>query len=108
MQRFQELAKSNATIDTSNDIGKAQKKLVELNDMAYSELILLMDIKQAGGKVAFSIVKGSKSTEYEDGNGSVDWTRLSNKYLPKTATSMVKLETEFRASRLKKGTDPDV
>ena len=65
------IRKSNVVIDTSNDIGKAQKKMVELNAMAYSELILSMDIKQSGGKVAFSIVKGSKSTEYKDGNGSV-------------------------------------
>jgi hypothetical protein len=103
------IPKSNVTIDTSNDVGKAQKKMVELNDMAYSELTLSMDIKQAGGKVAFSIVKGSKSTDYEDSNSSVAWTRLSkNKYAFKTAPSMVKLEREFRASKLKKGTDPDV
>jgi hypothetical protein len=39
---------------------------------------------------------------------AVAWTHLSNKYAPKTALSMVKLEREFRASKLKKGTDPDV
>jgi hypothetical protein len=49
-----------------------------------------------------------KSTEYRDGNGQVAWTRLSAKYAPKTAPSMIKLEKQFRESRLKKGKDPDV
>lgn len=99
---------SSVLIDESTEPGKVQKKILDLNDMAYSELILSMDIKKAGGMVAFGIVKGSKSNDYEDGNGQVAWTRLKNKYAPKTAPSMVKLEREFRSSKLKKGTDPDV
>jgi hypothetical protein len=66
-----------------------------------------MDIEQARGKVAFGIIKGSKPATYEDGNGNIAWTRLSAKYAPKTAPSMVKLERELRASKLKKGKDPD-
>jgi hypothetical protein len=67
----------------------AEKKIVDLNDMAYSELILSMDIKKPGGLVAFGIVKGSKSKDYVDENGLVAWSRLTNKYAPKTAPSMV-------------------
>jgi hypothetical protein len=66
-----------------------------------------MDIEQSRGKVAFGIVKGSKLASYRDGNGHIAWTRLSAKYAPKTAPSMVKLEREFRASKLKRGKDPD-
>jgi hypothetical protein len=57
--------------------------------------------------VAFGIVKGSKSATYEDGNGQIAWTRLPANYTSKTAPSMVKLEREFRASKLKKGEDHD-
>jgi hypothetical protein len=44
---------------------KDLKKLAirKMNDIAYSKLILLIDTTQGGGKVAFSIVKGWKSTD---------------------------------------------
>jgi hypothetical protein len=99
---------SITTFDEDTTAGNAVKKSVDLNDLAYSELILSMDIEQAGGKVAFGIVKGSKSPNYTDGNGHAAWTRLTAKYVPKTAPSMVKLERELRVSKLKKGKDPDV
>jgi hypothetical protein len=44
-------------IDETTDTGRALKKLVDLNHMAYSELILSMDIKKPGGLVAFGIEK---------------------------------------------------
>lgn len=101
------IPKSTATIDLTTDAGKALQKIVDSNDMAYEQLILSMDITKSGGKVAFGIIKGSKSADYEDGNGTVAWTRLLNKYSPKTAPSLVKLERQFRTSKLKKGADPD-
>jgi hypothetical protein len=80
---------SSTVIDESTDAGKALQKVVDLNNLAYSELILLMDIKQPGGKVAFGVIKGSKSIDYDDGNRTIAWTHLVNKYTPKTAPSMV-------------------
>jgi hypothetical protein len=98
---------SSTVFDEDTPEGLATKKLMDLNNLAYSELILPMDIEQPGGKVAFGIVKGSKSASYMDRNGHITWTHLLAKYAPKTAPSVVKLEREFRASKLKKGKDPD-
>jgi hypothetical protein len=65
---------SGTVFDETTPAGKATKKLIDLNDLVYSELILSMDIGQAGEKVAFGIVKGSKSATYEDRNGEIAWT----------------------------------
>jgi hypothetical protein len=94
---------SSVLIDDDAVPGEAQRKILDL-----AELILSMDIKKVGGLVAFGIVKGSKSKDYEDGNGQVAWSGLKNKYAPKIAPFMVKLERDFCSSKLKKGTDPDV
>jgi hypothetical protein len=36
--------------------------------LAYTELILLIDVKRNSGKVVLSIIKGFKSKDYTDGN----------------------------------------
>jgi hypothetical protein len=99
--------KSNEVIDDRTDEGKAKSKILDANELAYTELVLSMDVKKASGKVAFNIVKGCKSKEYEDGNAAIAWERLRNKYQPTSAASLVKLECSFRQSVLKKKDDPD-
>jgi hypothetical protein len=111
---FKELLLGRVEIPVSDTViadtpeGVNTRRIMDLNDRVYSELILSMDIEQSGGKVTFSIIEGRKSTEYVDGNGAVAWSRLTAKYAPKRAPSMVKLEREFRSSKLKKGKDPDI
>jgi hypothetical protein len=98
---FKELLLGRVEIPVSDTViadtpeGVNTRRIMDLNDRAYSELILSMDIEQSGGKVAFSIIKGSKSTEYVDGNGAVAWSQLTAKYAPKTAPSMVKPKENF-------------
>jgi hypothetical protein len=53
-------------------------------------------------------VKGCKNKDYADGNASLAWERLKNKYEPQSAPSLVKMEKQFRQSALKKGQDPDI
>ena len=100
------IPKSNEVIDKKTDEGKEMLKIIELNELAYSELVLSMDVKKAAGKVAFQIVKGCKTKEYEDGNAAVAWERLKKKYQPTSAPSLVKLECTFRKSVLKEKEDP--
>jgi hypothetical protein len=40
-----------------------------------------MDTDKSGGKVAFNIVKRSKTREYPDGNAAVAWQGLKRKYV---------------------------
>ena len=45
-----------------------EKKIKKLNENAYGDLLSALDLKKDGGKVAFSIIRGTKDTEYEEGN----------------------------------------
>jgi hypothetical protein len=74
----------------------------ELNELAYSDLILSMDTDKSGGKVAFNIVKRSKTREYPDGNAAVAWQGLKRNYAPNTAPSLSKLHKQFYGTKLKK------
>ena len=100
------IPKSNEVIDEKTAEGKEKSKIVELNELAYSELVLSMDVKKATGKVAFQIVKSCKTKEYEDGNAAMVWEKLKKKYQPTSAPSLVKLECAFRKSVLKDKEDP--
>ena len=51
------IPKSGEVIDDKSIEGKAMSKLIELNELAYSELVLSMDVKRASGKVAFQILQ---------------------------------------------------
>jgi hypothetical protein len=95
-------------IDETSDIGKKKSIIIELNDIAYNQLILLIDVKATSGKVAFNIIRRCKTKDYPDGNGAIAWERLKNKYEPVSAPSMVKLERQFRELSLKKGQDPEI
>jgi hypothetical protein len=79
-----------------------------MNELAYTELILSIDDKTSTGKAAFNLVKGCKNKDYADGNSSIAWVRLKNKFEPSSAPSLVKLEKQFRQCSLKKGQDPDI
>ena len=45
---------------------------IGLNEIAYTELILSIDVKNSNGKVAFNIMKGFKSKDYPDRNEAMD------------------------------------
>jgi hypothetical protein len=82
--------------------------IIDLNEIAFTELILSIDATSSAGKIAFGIVKGCKTKEYEDGNAALAWEKLKKKYDPISAPSLVKTERTFRESKLSKGEDPDV
>jgi hypothetical protein len=88
-------------VDTEE--GKKLRIAADMNELAYAELILSIDDKTSNGKVAFNLVKGCKNKDYTDGNTSLAWERLKNKYEPQSAPSLVKMEKQFRQSALKKG-----
>jgi hypothetical protein len=61
-------------VDTEE--GKKLRIAADMNEIAYTELILSIDDKTSNGKVAFNLVKGYKNKEYVDGNASMAWERL--------------------------------
>jgi hypothetical protein len=92
-------------VDTEE--GKKLRITADMNELAYTELILSIDDKTSNGKVVFNLVKGFKNKDYADGNASLAWERLKNKYEPQSAPSLVKIEKQFRQSALKKVQDSD-
>ena len=93
--------------DETSEIGKKKSRAIELNEIAYTELILSIDVKTSSGKTAFNMVKGCKTKDHPDGNAASAWERLKNKYEPVSAPTLVKLEKQFRELSLKKGQDPE-
>jgi hypothetical protein len=99
------IPKVDEEIDEASDIGKKKSIIIESNEIAYTELILSIDVNTCSGKVAFNIIRGFKTKDYPDDNGAIAWERLKNKYEPDSALSLVKLEKKFRDLSLKKGQD---
>jgi hypothetical protein len=94
--------------DMESEEGKKLTIAADMNELAYTELILSIDDKTSSGKVAFNLVKGYKNKDYADGNARIAWERLRNKFEPSSAPSLVNLEKKFRQCSLKKGQDPDI
>jgi hypothetical protein len=94
--------------DMESEEGKKLTIAADMNELAYTELILLIDDKTSSGKVAFNLVKDCKNKDYSDGNANMAWERLKHKFEPSSAPSLVKLEKQFRQCSLKKGQDPDI
>jgi hypothetical protein len=89
--------------DMTSEEGKKLTIAADMNELAYTDLILLIDDKTSSGKVSFNLVKGCKNKDYADGNASMAWERLKNKFEPSSAPSLVKLEKQFHQCSLKKG-----
>jgi hypothetical protein len=94
--------------DEGTESGKKKFMAIELNEIAYTELILSIDVKTSSGKFDFNLIKGFKSKDYPDSNAAIAWERLKNKYKPISAPSLVKLEIQVRELSLKKGQDPEI
>jgi hypothetical protein len=45
--------------------------IIDLNMIAFTELILSIDVIVSNGKIAFGIVKSCKTKEFEDGNSAL-------------------------------------
>ncbi len=77
-------------------------------ELAYTELILSINVKTSNRKIVFILVKGCNSKDYLDGNAATALQSLKNKCEPFSVPSMLKLEKQFRGVSLKKGHDPEV
>jgi hypothetical protein len=68
------ILKSNKQINENPQGGKVLIKNANLNSLAYTELILLINESNSSGKFVFSIIKGvSKgSKDYTVGNSALD------------------------------------
>jgi gag-polypeptide of LTR copia-type len=100
------IPKTDEVYDMKSEDGKKFIISADMNELAYTELILSIDDKTSS--VAFNLVKGGKSKEYVDGNAFMAWEQLKNKFEPLSAPSLVKMEKQFGQCALKKGQDPEI
>ena len=99
------LGRENAIPTTTQDINddnEDEMRLRRLNDEAYLDLINSMDCESEAGRIAFSVVKGTKNEEYQDGNALVAYINLKRKYQPSTAITLMKLENDYQGAKMKK------
>jgi len=59
--------KDSDKIDVMATDAKDKTKLKKLNELAYEELILSINMSEGSGKIIFQIIKGCKTTNYKDG-----------------------------------------
>ena len=57
-------------------------KIIDLNEIAFTELIVLFDIKERNGKIAFNIFKGWKNKNYPHRNADNALEKFKSKYEP--------------------------
>jgi hypothetical protein len=101
------IPKSSGVFDENTDEGKRILRIIDLNEMAFTKLVLSIDVSSSSGKIAFGIVKSCKTKYHEDGHAGLTWEKLKKKYDPVSAPSFVKAERLFREYKLGKDEDPE-
>jgi hypothetical protein len=90
------IPKYSEVFDEKTDEGERMLRIIDLNEMAFTELVLAIDLSSSSGKIAFGIVKSCKTKDYRDGHAGFDWEKLKKKYVPVSAPSLVKTDRLFR------------
>jgi hypothetical protein len=80
-----EIPTGSDVMDEKTEEGKKLMRITDLNEMAFTKLILSIDVSNSNGKIAFGIVKSCKSKEFEDGNVALAWEKLKKKKNPFTS-----------------------
>jgi hypothetical protein len=70
------IPKADEDFDEISDKEKKMVKIIELNEIAFTELILSTDVKAGNGKIAFNFVKGYKTKDYPNGKAASAWEKL--------------------------------
>jgi hypothetical protein len=106
---YRETLLGNTTIPKESDIidkttvqGKKEKVIRKANDDCFEDLLLGIDGEKKSGRVAFQIVRSSKTTDNPSGDCSLAWTKLHNKFAAKTAPSLLKLKKRLRQASSRK------
>jgi hypothetical protein len=101
------IPKSSEFFDEKTDEGKNKLRIIDLNEMAYAELVLSIDVSSSSGKKTFEIVKNCKTKDHRYFQAGLVWEKMKKKYDPVFAPSLVKTERLFRECNLGKDEDPE-
>ena len=81
------------SLESDMDLNKKMVKLGELNELAYEDLISLINTSSSAKKVAFGLVRNVKNAYFPKGNCKIAWDTLVSKYFSHTASSLLKLKS---------------
>ncbi len=112
---YDEILSGDEKVPATHDVdGKkltlsdADQAISEKNKKGFGDLILSIDCSTPHGKIAFAMVKGTKTKTNPSGNLYVAFQRLKTKFEPTTTPQLVHLTREFHSKSHKPGTDPDI
>jgi len=113
---FREILLGTITIPKDSekfDLNKANEKekseICNKNELAFEELVLLIDTSTGDGQVAFQSICCCRDNDYKNGNAADAWKRLQDKYAPNLAPMKLELKSKFQPSKLRDvSEDPDI
>ena len=117
MKGYKDILLGKVKVPTDNDFNAMAsgtektkaKTLRKLNKDAFIDLLLSITAESETGRIAFQIVKGSKTKELSDGDARAAWKKLNSKFESTRAPNRLLLKEKFVNSRLKSArSDPDI
>jgi len=93
--------------DSDNKPDEALMKIIEMNVVAYGELINCMDTSEESGKTAFRLVRKTRNAEFPHGNARQAYLNLKGKYSPTSEVDKGILLRQFHSAELSPGASPD-
>ena len=97
------------TGSTKTDAEADKEKQIKLLELGFEDLVLSIDDKTQEGKVVFKIIESAVSAEFPEGDATIAWERLIEKFEPKETGSRLELRDQFQSKTLKSiKVDPEV
>jgi thermostable 8-oxoguanine DNA glycosylase len=103
-----QIPKTSEELEEKSEEERRMMKNSDLNELAFAELILSIDVSNSSGKIEFGILKSCKTKDYEDGNATHTWEKLKKKFDPVSAPTLVKTWRMIRESKLGRNEDPEI
>ena len=94
------------SLDLSTEEGQAKKHLRKMNERAYFELTVNMDLKSTSGKLAYRIVKNAKTADLPQGDAREAWIRLCEEFDSDTGAVQMELKRKFYGAQMRSNQNP--
>jgi hypothetical protein len=85
-----QIPKTPEEFEEKSEEGRRMMKNDDLNKLAFTELMISIDVSKTGGKLVFGVLKSCKTKDYEDGKTRVAWQKVKKKFDPVSAPTLVK------------------
>jgi gag-polypeptide of LTR copia-type len=101
------IPKTHKEDGTKVTLSSDDQAIANANKKCFGDLVLSIDCTTAAGKVAFAMIKATKTKTNPSGDLRAAYLRLKSKYEPSTTPQLMKLTKEFHSKSLQTNQDPD-